>query len=58
MRVYEIVLMPPGYPIILLKSNEFNMASVSVKRSIDLSLDLKTLTLSASLTSSGSLFHN
>ena len=33
-RVYRIVLMPPGYPIILLKSNEFNMAAVSVKRSI------------------------
>ena len=28
------VLMPPGYPIILLKSNLFNMAAVSVKRSI------------------------
>ena len=26
--------MPPGHPIILLKSNEFNMAAVSVKRSI------------------------
>ena len=25
---------PPEYPTILLKSNEFNMASVSVKRSI------------------------
>ena len=28
------VLMPPGHPIILLKSNEFNMGAVSVKRSI------------------------
>ena len=27
---------PPGHPIILLKSNEFNMAAVSVKRSIPL----------------------
>jgi len=27
------VLMPPGHPIILLKSNEFNTAAVSVKRS-------------------------
>ena len=26
---------PPGHPIILLKSNKFNMAAVSVKRSID-----------------------
>ena len=26
--------MPPGHPIILLKSNLFNMAAVSVKRSI------------------------
>ena len=26
----------PGHPIILLKSNKFNMAAVSVKRSIDL----------------------
>ena len=33
-RVYRIVLMPPGHPIILLKSNKFNMAAVSVKRSI------------------------
>ena len=29
-RVYRIVLMPPGHPIILLKSNQFNMAAVSV----------------------------
>ena len=29
------VLMPPGHPIILLKSNSFSMAAVSVKRSID-----------------------
>ena len=28
------VLMPPGHPLILLKSYEFNMAAVSVKRSI------------------------
>ena len=32
----EIVLMPPGHPIILLKSNSLNMAAVSVKRSIKL----------------------
>ena len=32
--VYRIVLRPPGYPIILLKSNKFNMAAVSVKWSI------------------------
>ena len=35
MQVYDIVLMPPGHPIILLKSNYFNMAAVSVKRSIE-----------------------
>ena len=34
MRVFEIVLMAPAHPIILLKYNEFNMATVSVKRSI------------------------
>ena len=34
-RVYLIVLMPPGHPIILPKSNTFNVAAVSVKRSID-----------------------
>ena len=28
------VLMPPGHPIMLLKSNEFSMAAVSVKMSI------------------------
>ena len=28
-------LMPPGHPIILLISNLFNIAAVSVKRSID-----------------------
>ena len=39
-RVYRMVLMPPppphppGHPIILIKSNEFNMAVVSVKRSV------------------------
>ena len=33
-RVYWIVLMPLGHPIILLKSNKFNMAAVSVKGSI------------------------
>ena len=33
-RVYRVVLMPPGHPIILLESNEFDMAAVSVKRSI------------------------
>ena len=31
---YRIVLMPPGYPIILLKSNNFNMVAVSVNWSI------------------------
>ena len=30
----EIRSCPPGHPIILLKSNQFNMAAVSVKRSI------------------------
>ena len=30
----EMCSCPPGHPIILLKSNEFNMAAVSVKRSI------------------------
>ena len=34
MRVYRIVLMPPGLPMILLKSKLLNMAAVSVKRSI------------------------
>jgi len=33
-RVYWIVLMPLAHPIILLKSNKFNMAAVSVKRFI------------------------
>ena len=33
-RVNWIVLMPLEHPIILLKSNKFNMAAVSVKRSI------------------------
>ena len=33
-RVYRIMLMPPGHPVILLKPNKFNMATVSVKRSI------------------------
>ena len=33
-RVYQIMLFPPGHPIILLKSNKFNMATISVKRSI------------------------
>ena len=33
-RAYRILLMSPGHPIILLKSNEFNMVAVSVKRSI------------------------
>ena len=28
------VLMPPGHPIIVLKSNKFNKAGISVKRSI------------------------
>ena len=44
-RVYWIVLMPPGHPIILLKSKLFNMATVSVKRSI--SHDLSTNSLHA-----------
>ena len=34
-RVYLIVPMPPGYPIVLPKSNTFNIVAVSVKRSID-----------------------
>ena len=33
--LYRIELMPPWHPIILLKSNKFNMAAVSVKRPID-----------------------
>ena len=33
-RVYRILLVSPGHLIILLKSNEFNMVAVSVKRSI------------------------
>ena len=33
-QVYRIMLMPSGHPIILLKPNKFNMAAVSVKRSI------------------------
>ena len=32
-RVYRIVLMSPGHPIILLESNKFIMAAVSVERS-------------------------
>ena len=31
-RVNRIVLMPLEHPIILLKSNKFNMAAVSVKK--------------------------
>ena len=31
-RVYRIVLMPPGHPLILLKSKLFNMAAVSRKK--------------------------
>ena len=30
------VFMPPGHPIILLKSSSFNMAAISVKRFIGL----------------------
>ena len=33
-RVNRIILMPLEHPIILLKSNKFNMDAVSVKRSI------------------------
>ena len=33
-RVYQIMLMPPGHPIILIKSNKFKMAILLVKRSI------------------------
>ena len=33
-RVYRIVLMCPGHPIILLKSNKFNIADVWTKRPI------------------------
>ena len=36
-RVHRIVFMPPGHPIILLKSKKLNMAAVSVKRSIIMS---------------------
>ena len=42
-RVYRIVLVPPRHPIILLKSNEFNMAAVSVKRSIRIRADPNNL---------------
>ena len=42
-RVYRIVLVSPRHPIILLKSNEFNMAAVSVKRSIRIRADLNNL---------------
>ena len=34
-RVYLIVPMPHGHPIVLPKSNTFNIVAVSVKRSID-----------------------
>ena len=34
------VLMPPGHPIMLLKSNLFNMASISVKWSIAVCINL------------------
>ena len=34
---------PPGHPIILLKSNKFNMAAVLVKRSIVFTILLKTV---------------
>ena len=44
-RVYRIVLMPTGHPIILLKANKFNMAALSVKRSIDPKLGLKLVLL-------------
>ena len=40
-RVYRIVLMSPGNRIILLKSNKFNMAAVSVKRSIEATVHLQ-----------------
>ena len=33
--------MPPGHPITLLKSNQFNMAAVSVKRSIGRSIGVR-----------------
>ena len=33
-QIYKIVLMPSGHPIILKKPNKFNMAAISVKRSI------------------------
>ena len=33
---------PPGHPIILLKSNKFNMAAVSVKRSINVVFFLRS----------------
>ena len=40
-RVYWIVLVPPGHRIILLKSNKFNMAAVSVKRAIEATVHLQ-----------------
>ena len=40
-RVYRVVLMPPGNRIILPKSNKFNMAAVSVKRSIEATVHLQ-----------------
>ena len=46
-RVYWIVLMPPEYPIILLKSNKFNMAGVSVKMSIEMFSTFSSLDISA-----------
>ena len=33
--------MPPGHRIILLKSNKFNMAAVSVKRAIEATVHLQ-----------------
>ena len=40
-RVCRIVFLPPVHPIILLKSNKFNMAAVSVKRSIEATVHLQ-----------------
>ena len=42
-RVYRIALVPPRHPIMILKSNEFNMAAVSVKRSIRIRADPNNL---------------
>ena len=40
-RVYRIVLMRPGHPMILIKSSKFNMDAVLVKRSIEATVHLQ-----------------